>query len=204
MEKPMKAIITGDVINSREVESEIWKKELQKLFQTIGKETKDWQIYDADRFQLIIDANKALEFALLIKATLKAIKPLDARIAIGVGEIENLSDEITASKGVAFSYSTELFKDLKKSTLSIKTPNDRINQELKTVVDLLTFVLHNWTEKMAEYFKIAYLNQNLNQKQLAKLLELKSQSTVSSILKRAAYEEILQAILFYQIKLEQL
>ena len=49
----MKAIITGDVINSREVESEIWKKELQKLFQTIGKETKDWQIYDADRFQLI-------------------------------------------------------------------------------------------------------------------------------------------------------
>lgn len=200
----MKAIITGDVINSREVESEIWKKELQKLFQTIGKETKDWQIYDADRFQLIIDANKALEFSLLIKATLKAIKPLDARIAIGVGEIENLSDEITASKGVAFSYSTELFKDLKKSTLSIKTPNDRINQELKTVVDLLTFVLHNWTEKMAEYFKIAYLNQNLNQKQLAKLLKLKSQSTVSSILKRAAYEEILQAILFYQIKLEQL
>ena len=68
----------------------------------------------------------------------------------------------------------------------------------------MTFVLHNWTEKMAEYFKIAYLNQNLNQKQLAKLLELKSQSTVSSILKRAAYEEILQAILFYQIKLEQL
>ena len=200
----MKAIITGDVINSREVKSEIWIKELHKLFNTIGKEPKDWQIYDTDHFQLIIDANKALEFSLLIKATLKAIKPLDARIAIGVGETDTLSEEITASKGVAFSYSTEQFKELKKSTLSIKTPNERINQELKTVVDLLTFILHNWTEKMAEYFRIAYLNQNLNQKQLAKLLELKSQSTVSSILKRAAYEEILQAIIFYQIKLEQL
>ena len=200
----MKAIITGDVIYSREIDSEIWIKELHNLFKTIGKEPKDWQIYRGDSFQLIVDANKALEFAILIKATLKTIKPLDARIAIGIGEIEYESEQITESNGSAFIYSGEQFNELKKTTLAIRTADERINQELKTVIDLVTFIMHNWTEKMAEYFKIAFLNQHLNQKQLAKLLELKSQSTVSSILKRAAYEEIIQSIVYYQIKLHEL
>jgi hypothetical protein len=200
----MKAIITGNVMNFQEIDSEIWSKELQNLFRTVGKEQKDWTFYQENHFQLLIEANKAFEFAILIKATLIAIKPLDARIAIGIGEIEYDSEQITESNGSAFINSGEQFNELKKSTLAIRTTNERVNQELKTVVDLVTFIMNNWTEKMAEYFKIAYLNQNMNQKQLAKLLELKSQSTVSSILKRAAYDEIIQGIIFYQIKLHEL
>lgn len=200
----MKAIITGNVMNFQEIDSEIWSKELQNLFRTVGKEQKDWTFYQENHFQLLIEANKAFEFAILIKATLIAIKPLDARIAIGIGEIEYDSEQITESNGSAFINSGEQFNELKKSTLAIRTTNERVNQELKTVVDLITFIMNNWTEKMAEYFKIAYLNQNMNQKQLAKLLELKSQSTVSSILKRAAYDEIIQGIIFYQIKLHEL
>ena len=99
---------------------------------------------------------------------------------------------------------TSQFNELKKSNFAIKTSNEKINQQVKTVVDLVMFITNHWTDKMAEYYKIAFINQQLNQKELAKLLHLKSQSTISSILKRAAYEEILQAIVFIRIRIEKL
>lgn len=200
----MKAVIKGIILNTEETDSESWIKNLSNLFKTVGKENKDWTFSHQNQFLLIIDAIQAFEFGLLIKSTLLSTKGLDVKIAIGIGELDDTNDQILDYAGEALKNCTSQFNELKKSNFAIKTSNEKINQQVKTVVDLVMFITNHWTDKMAEYYKIAFINQQLNQKELAKLLHLKSQSTISSILKRAAYEEILQAIVFIRIRIEKL
>ena len=200
----MKAVIKGIILNTEETDSESWIKNLSNLFKTVGKENKDWTFSHQNQFLLIIDAIQAFEFGLLIKSTLLSTKGLDVKIAIGIGELDYTNDQILDYTGEALKNCTSQFNELKKSNFAVKTSNEKINQQVKTVVDLVMFITNHWTDKMAEYYKIAFINQQLNQKELAKLLHLKSQSTISSILKRAAYEEILQAIVFIRIRIEKL
>ena len=187
----MKAVIKGIILNTEETDSESWIKNLSNLFKTVGKENKDWTFSHQNQF-------------LLIKSTLLSTKGLDVKIAIGIGELDDTNDQILDYTGEALKNCTSQFNELKKSNFAIKTSNEKINQQVKTVADLVMFITNHWTDKMAEYYKIAFINQQLNQKELAKLLHLKSQSTISSILKRAAYEEILQAIVFIRIRIEKL
>lgn len=200
----MKAVIKGIILNTEETDSESWIKNLSNLFKTVGKENKDWTFSHQNQFLLIIDAIQAFEFGLLIKSSLLSTKGLDVKIAIGIGELDDTNDQILDYTGEALKNCTSQFNELKKSNFAMKTSNEKINQQVKTVVDLVMFITNHWTDKMAEYYKIAFINQQLNQKELAKLLHLKSQSTISSILKRAAYEEILQAIVFIRIRIEKL
>lgn len=200
----MKAVIKGIILNTEETDSESWIKNLSNLFKTVGKENKDWTFSHQNQFLLIIDAIQAFEFGLLIKSTLLSTKGLDVKIGIGIGELDDTNEQILDYTGEALKNCTSQFNELKKSNFAIKTSNEKINQQVKTVVDLVMFITNHWTDKMAEYYKIAFINQQLNQKELAKLLHLKSQSTISSILKRAAYEEILQAIVFIRIRIEKL
>ena len=200
----MKAVIKGIILNTEETDSESWIKNLSNLFKTVGKENKDWTFSHQNQFLLIIDAIQAFEFGLLIRSTILSTKGLDVKIAIGIGELDYTNDQILDYTGEALKNCTSQFNELKKSNFAMKTSNEKINQQVKTVVDLVMFITNHWTDKMAEYYKIAFINQQLNQKELAKLLHLKSQSTISSILKRAAYEEILQAIVFIRIRIEKL
>ena len=200
----MKAVIKGIILNTEETDSESWIKNLSNLFKTVGKENKDWTFSHQNQFLLIIDAIQAFEFGLLIRSTILSTKGLDVKIAIGIGELDYTNDQILDYTGEALKNCTSQFNELKKSNFAVKTSNEKINQQVKTVVDLVMFITNHWTDKMAEYYKIAFINQQLNQKELAKLLHLKSQSTISSILKRAAYEEILQAIVFIRIRIEKL
>ena len=70
----MKAVITGDIINSRKVASALWMGDLKDILKDYGNEPKDWEIYRGDSFQLIINPVDALEIALLIKAAIKQHK----------------------------------------------------------------------------------------------------------------------------------
>ncbi|RYF21981.1 MAG: transcriptional regulator, partial [Flavobacteriales bacterium] len=78
----MKAVITGDIINSRALPP-IWintlKSALENLF---GKQIK-WEIFRGDSFQVELDAKDALINAIYIKACIKTLKNADVRMGIG-------------------------------------------------------------------------------------------------------------------------
>lgn len=93
----MKAVITGDIINSRKVASALWMEDLKGILNAYGNEPKDWEIYRGDSFQLVVDPRDALEIALLIKATIKQHKSLDVRMAIGIGNVDYSADKVTES-----------------------------------------------------------------------------------------------------------
>jgi uncharacterized BrkB/YihY/UPF0761 family membrane protein len=51
----MKAVITGDIINSRKVSSSLWMKDLKSVFERIWQRTERLGIYRGDSFQLVVD-----------------------------------------------------------------------------------------------------------------------------------------------------
>jgi GTP cyclohydrolase III len=199
----MKAVITGDIINSRKVDSSVWLKTLRELLQGYGNEPENWEIYRGDSFQLITDGMEALEIALIIKSAIRKHKPLDVRMAIGIGEIEYHSKKITESNGTAFINSGEQFQELKKHTLAIKSPNKEFNNIFNIIFQLMMLFANNWTPSTSEIIKLALKDESLSQNQLANKLN-KSQSTISAALKRGGYDETMNVINLYKSELKKL
>ncbi len=200
----MEAIITGDLINSRQVEPSEWMPALKKVLKKYGKEPKNWEIFRGDSFQLNTKPEDALMAAILIKAEIKQWKNLDVRIGIGLGEITYQAAKITESNGTAFLNSGECFEELKKQTLAIKTPNKDLNSTLNLMIELASLTIDRWTETAAKLIKIKIENPNTNQKDLANLLNKTAQGTISEGLKRGGYDEIQKLLDYYKLKICEL
>lgn len=199
----MKAVITGDIINSREATIAEWLPFLKEILNRYGKEPKDWEIFRGDSFQLSIAPENALLATLHIKATIKQIKELDVRMAIGIGAKKYNSSKITESNGSAFVRSGECFESLKKQTLAIKSDDELVDSSLNIMLRLALLIANNWSPTVAKVIKIFIENPESNQKELAKLLG-KSQSNLSEALKRGGVEEIMQMNTFYKSVISKL
>jgi hypothetical protein len=199
----MKAILTADIINSREVSPELWLPILKKVLNTIGEEYTTWEVYRGDSIQIITTPIKALDCAILLKSTIKQLPNLDIRIAIGIGAITYRSDKVSASNGLAFIHSGEAFDTLGKNTLAVKTPWEDFDKVITIMLDLATLTMNDWKPAMAEIFKKQWENPEAKQIDIAKALN-KKQSNVSYSLKKAGYEEILNTITYYKREIEKL
>jgi hypothetical protein len=197
----MLAIITGDIINSRNVDVQQWMPELKIILNKYGSEPKNWEIYRGDSFQIEILPIDALKVAILIKAAIKQFKSLDVRIAIGIGEKTYESEKITESNGSAFINSGESFEKMKKQTLIIQTNWKDFNETMNLMFDLATLTMDNWTPTSSLIIKSAIESDPINQKELATLLN-KKQSNISTSLKRGGFDEIQKLLLYYQQKIK--
>lgn len=192
------SIITGDIINSRKTSlTSEWMQALKETLNTFGNEPKHWEIYRGDSFQVEIPKpEESLNAALFIKASIKEIKNLDVRIAIGIGEKTYSADRITESNGTAFINSGTCYENLKLKTLALISPWEDINKQANLLIDLAALTMNNWPVITAKNIKVAMLNPTSNQKELAGILK-KSQSNISESLSRGGYEEILRMESYY-------
>ena len=200
----MTSILTGDIINSREVDSNEWLPLIKKAFQTIGASPKIWEIYRGDSFQIEIEnIENALLFAIKLKATLKKIKNLDVRIAIGIGAKNEHYKNITEGNGEAFIYSGLAFDTLlKKQNLAITSSDKDFDAIFNTSLALALLTMDNWTVNSAD-FVLKYLeNPNTTQKLIAKGLKI-SESSASERRKRAGLDEIMQLEKLYRELINQ-
>lgn len=189
----MTSIITGDIINSRKAKQpEEWLSSIKKIFNEVGKETLNWEIFKGDYFQLeVSEITEVLLTALKLKATVKKIKGLDVRLAMGIGEKSYQAARISESNGEAFIHSGELFESLKKSTLALKSPWQDLDDEMNLHLDLASLTMNSWTVNSAEIIALSLEMPNATQTELAKQLAI-SQGRVSERQKRAGYEEIIK------------
>lgn len=199
----MTSVLTGDIINSRKSKTPDWLSNLKGTLGKLGKEPEHWEIYRGDSFQLEIDPKKALEAAIFIKASIRKEKNIDVRIAIGIGDKTYTSNQVTTSNGSAFINSGECFDSLKKINLAIKTPWTEFDEEINLLLELASLTMNGWLPATATIVTSAIENKDLNQKELAEILE-KSQSSISEALSRAGYDEINKLINTYQKKLKKL
>ncbi len=201
----MKAIITGDIINSQELESEIWLPKLKELLGQWGKTPTDWEVYRGDEFQLKCNIDDVFWKALSIKSLVKQFENLDVRIAIGMGEEQYSSEKITESNGTAYVNSGRLLNEIKNEgkTFAIKTPNDRVNADLGILFKWGSLDFDSWTVAVSEIVHLLMMDKSLTQDDLAKKLNI-SQSSVSQRIKRANFDLILETDHYFRKKISEL
>lgn len=199
----MIAIITGDIINSRERKVEDWLNSLKEVLNYYGEEPKDWEIFRGDSFQLSVTPEKAVLAAIHIKSVIKQEKLLDVRMAIGIGEEKYNSPKISESNGSAYIRSGECFEALKKQTLAIKSNHKELDQSFNIMLSLSLLISNSWSSTVAKVIKTSVENSEKSQKNLAKILN-KSQSSISEALKRGGFEEIMNMNDYYKSQIYKL
>lgn len=199
----MIAIITGDVINSREGNATDWLKGLKDVLNQYGANPSEWEIFRGDSFQLKVKPSEALLASLHIKAALKLSARKDVRIAIGIGDEEYPAKKITESNGTAYIHSGDCFVSLKKQTIAINTGNEKIDDTINLMLMLALLTADNWSPVVSEIIKTSIENPEEYQTELAKKLK-KSQSTVSEALKRGGYDELLKLNHYFQYQISTL
>ena len=203
----MKAVITGDIVNSRKSNLvDEWMIPLKQCLNKFGQTPKDWEIYRGDSFQIILeDPSIAFETSIFIKSALKKVKHIDARLSIGIGEITYRSKYVTESNGPAFINSGELFSTMEKGkrSLGIKTPWQKFDSDMNIYINLALIAIDEWSPVEAETVNANLQQKDANQKKLGKYLG-KTQVAISKALKRAHYTEIMDFTNLFQIKIKEL
>lgn len=202
----MTSVITGDIINSRKLKNAVWLKKLKRTLAEEGSSPRTWQIYRGDSFQVEVkDPAMVFLTVLRIKATLKGIKNLDVRMAIGIGKKEFTALNITESNGEAFIHSGEKLESLKKEkqTLAIKSPWPELDKEMNVCFQLALIAMDNWSPSSAELIRILIDKPEIRQKVLARKLKI-SQSSVSERQKRSNFTAIMDLENLFREKINHL
>mgnify|MGYP001399102688 FL=1 len=201
----MISIITGDIINSRKLPSNIWLDGLKRILNAHGLQPKNWEIFRGDAFQLeVSEPEEAMRIAIQIKAFLKTVK-LDARMSIGLGDKTYDAAKISESNGTAFVRSGESFDQLKKqkNTLAINTGNGDFDNEINLMLRLAQTFMNNWLVQSAEFVLTAIENPTLSQEEMGVKLKI-NQAAVSRRRKRAQFDLILELENHYRQKINHL
>lgn len=200
----MISVLTGDIINSRKLPSDVWMNGLKKILNTIGPNPSRWEIYRGDEFQLEIDnPAEALQIAIQIKAYLKTLR-LDARMAIGIGEKSHNAEKISESNGTAFVRSGELFETLKKQkvTLAISSGQADFDAKINLMLRLGLTFMNQWLVQSAELVLVAIENQSLSQEEIGQRLGI-NQAAVSRRRKRANFDLVLELENYYSENIQK-
>lgn len=187
------AVLTGDLIQSRKLQNgdlEAVLKELPRCFEEINKKYLNeggyFEFYRGDSFQILLNRPEfALKVAVILRACLRSLfvtttsskgkldVKSDARISIGVGSMRIQKSRVVESQGEAFELSgMELDRMGKESQkLSVKTPWDEINNEMRVNCLFADNTINNWSAKTAESV-CRYLLYDNTQKELAEYFNI--------------------------------
>ena len=199
----MKAVITGDIINSQKFGAEVWFQVLQRIFE--GKTSQEWENYRGDEFQYLIpNAEDAFLEFLKIKSAIKKIQDLDVRISIGLGDQNFVAEKVSQSNGSAFVNSGRHLERIKteKINLHIASGKAELDAQLNLIFKWVSLTVDSWSVTSAEIVDL-FLNQtSLNQDEAARRLNV-TQSSISQRLKRANYDLLMETETYYRQLISQ-
>jgi len=164
-QKPLYAVVTGDVVGSSRLTASPRRRLLAALRSSGGKLKKHFKddligevaLFRGDSWQFVLSRPAAgVRAALFYRATLRAEMPLrsiDSRMAIGVGEISLLpKGTIAAGDGAAFRLSGEALDAMPRTT-RIRFRGPVLGQGLSDSIDvflqLIDALACRWTGRQA-------------------------------------------------------
>jgi len=184
----MKAVITGDIIHSTKLTTDDKRMLINEIEAGLKQWSKDfemkYEIFRGDSFQCLLDnVMSALRLTLIIKSYIKSLNPsekgetiresgkkismlfpvweFDARIAIGIGEVQFLDTSLGKSDGSAFVLSGHTLDDLKNKKQSIGIATiDNYQEELQTEIVLLDLIISRMTALQSEVVSLKLLGYN--------------------------------------------
>lgn len=189
----MKAVITADIVNSTKIEEAnryLLVDELDNIIQDLKRlSSLRCEMYRGDSFQVLVDDVKyCLEIAVLIRLGLKKSNllkngKLDARMAIGVGEVSYEHEQVILSDGEAFRLSGRTFDKLNKRRLLIATNINDVDEPLNVMLAFIDELLKGLSYTQSKYLYDSLL-YNMSQMELANVYNT-SQPNIAKHLKSA-------------------
>ena len=189
----MKAVITADIVNSTKIEETnryLLVDELDNIIQDLKRlSSLRCEMYRGDSFQVLVDDVKyCLEIAVLIRLGLKRSNllehgKLDARMAIGVGDISYEHEQVILSDGEAFRLSGRTFEKLNKKRLLISTNINNVDEPLNVMLAFIDELLKGLSYTQSKYLYDSLL-YNMSQMELANVYNT-SQPNIAKHLKSA-------------------
>lgn len=195
-----KAVLTGDIIGSRKAKnSDLWQEALLSAMKSLNPESNRSNLFRGDSFQLWVDAPLCFRACMYIQSCLKGEADISARIAVGIGRLDNGYTSINSATGSAAERSGACFESLKSkdTELAIDTGDLESNASLSLLFRFASLSMQNWTQVSAEAVKLVIDHPDKSQLALATLMGIK-QHSVSSRLKRAHWNLLADLDIYVQ------
>ena len=202
--------MTGDIAGFTKVPPEMREKMISSLLNLITSwvDPGHAQIFRGDSFQILFtNAQEALNRSIQLRCWFKQqvisdSLNLDARMAIGVGQIAYFGSTVLDSDGEAFHLSGRAFDSMGEDEfIRIVTNNDEVNEQLSIICRLMDSLINGWTGSQAEV--IFWVLENETQQQIADKLRV-VQSAVNNRLRLAKWKEIERTIRYISALLNRL
>lgn len=197
------SVITGDIINSRELDATRYSKVLSELKQELGLLQQRYEavsdIYRGDSFQIALyQPWLGLKLAVLVRLKLKSGDyNVDARQSIALASTNELRKDVKVSTGKAFVLSGQALDNMKSNTLTFNSDNDALNFHLPVTVRLLDVLLNSLTSAQSEALYYYLTNQNSTHKELALKLN-KNRVNVTKLLNSSQYLLVADTLKYYE------
>ena len=196
------AIITGDIVDSTKLslaERDIMVKTLQNIPEILHPISRiSMEIFRGDSFQIQIhDIAASAKAAITVRAWLKSQPitgktPLDARLAIGIGEADYQSNSLSTSDGEAYRLSGRLLDKMQKARLEIATPWPTVNEELALATAFVDDIVTSWTPNQSKIM-LLLLQTSKSHIELAQTLDISRQMVDKSL--KASKEDLIESYL---------
>lgn len=185
----MKVVIAGDIINSQQNDPEKYVTVLKDVLSEYSTDGL-FQIYRGDSFQALISKPvMAMHACIKLKAALKQIESLDVRVAIGLGEVSVMDNNIAVSTGSALTRSGELLDSLKdKGENLMVNSGHRLDTYFNLTLKMASLYMDDWTENGAAAICAIMDNPQMTQEEIGKKLGVQ-QATASRRFNRANWKE---------------
>jgi hypothetical protein len=166
------AVLTGDIIQSSRLSSNQLESVRSSLIASVNA-VRRWkpglvkgkpEFFRGDAWQLLLaDAAMALRVGVFLRASLLSRGLADSRVAIGLGEVEEISDErVSLSTGQAFILSGKALDRMtlySNMTIEVAKSVGPLSDWLPVAGHLCDSLIGQWTTRQAELVRAA-INPN--------------------------------------------
>ncbi len=215
-------VITGDIIGSRSIVTarmlpDIIRDVTQEIESTLKMKTS-LEIFRGDSFQMVaLRPADSMLLAIIMRAGLKVRSMrmrdpqkahsgreqtghnalLDARISVGIGPVDNLSERISESFGEAFTISGERLDTMKGESARITATASisPLNRELSITTALADTIISRWSLQASEAI-FRQLLYGETQQDTAAALGI-SQPAVHNRLENGNYDQIRSFLIYF-------
>ncbi|MEX1220537.1 MAG: hypothetical protein WEA82_00320 [Idiomarina sp.] len=197
------SVITGDIINSRDLDSNGYSQVLAELKRELSRLRSQYQaasdVYRGDSFQVALNQPwLGLRIAVLIRLKLKGNDyNVDARQSISIASVNELRKDVKLSTGKAFVFSGQALDEMKSNALTFSSDSDVLNFHIPVAIRLLDVLLNSLTSAQSEALYCYLTNENSTHKELALKLN-KNRANVTKLLNSSQYLLVADTLKYYE------
>jgi len=195
-DKPIIAVITGDIVQSSSIPNALYEDLLYTLHSQLTyictqHDNNSHQVMRGDSFQIIIhDVKQAFRYALLLRTALKAQNSLfDCRLSIGIGHHDPIRYKVGYSTGEAFTLSGRAFDKMKPQTLILSSMNTQFNEQFSLLTQYLDQQVSNLSQRQSAISHLKIKEPHIKQQTIADELDA-NRVSISRSSKRARLDLI--------------